>query len=215
MPAILKRRTRERIVETGLRLFNDFGEPNVTTSLIAAELGISPGNLYYHFRNKEEIVTELFAKFEQEMAELLVAPQNGKPAVEDVWRQIHALFELIWRYQFLYRDLNDILSRNRTVEIQFKRILQISVQASIVACDGLIAAGEMQASRTERHALADNLVVVATYWMSYEYVRNPREPLSEAAVQRGAFQVLALAAPYLRGRSRELFEKLAKKYLAD
>ena len=215
MAATPKRRTRERIVEIGLRLFNDFGEPNVTTSLIAAELRISPGNLYYHFRNKEEIVTALFVEFEKEMASLLLEPQRGRPAIEDVWLQIHGLFELIRRYQFLYRDLNDILSRNRTVELQFKRILQFSVQAAMVACDALIAAGEMQASRLERHALADNLVVVATYWMSYEYVRNPRQPLSETAVQRGAFQVLALAGPYLRGRSRELFEKLAKKYLAD
>ena len=149
------------------------------------------------------------------MAGLLLAPRHGRPGVEEVWQQIHALFELIRRYQFLYRDLNDILSRNRTVELQFKRILQLSVQASMAACNGLIAAGEMQASRLERQALADNLVIVATYWMSYEYVRNPREPLGEAAVQRGAFQVLALAAPHLRGRSRELFEKLAKKYLAE
>lgn len=215
MSAIPKRRTRERIVEVGLRLFNDFGEPNVTTSLIAAELGISPGNLYYHFRNKEDIVTACFADFEKEMARLLVEPHHGRPAVEDVWRQVHALFELILRYQFLYRDLNDILSRNRTVELQFKRILQLSVQATMAACDGLIAAGEMQASRLERQALADNLVVVATYWLSYEYVRNPRQPLNEVAAQRGAFQVLALAAPFLRGRSRGLFEKLAKKYLAD
>ena len=215
MSATPKRRTRERIVEAGLRLFNDFGEPNVTTGLIASELGISPGNLYYHFRNKEEIVTDLFAEFEKEMAGLLLAPRHGRPGVEEVWQQIHALFELIRRYQFLYRDLNDILSRNRTVELQFKRILQLSVQASMAACNRLIAAGEMQASRLERQALADNLVIVATYWMSYEYVRNPREPLGEAAVQRGAFQVLALAAPHLRGRSRELFEKLAKKYLAE
>lgn len=208
-----RRRTRERILEAGLRLFNEFGEPNTTTSLIAVQLGISPGNLYYHFRNKEDIVSALFVEFERDMESVLAQSAHRMIEVDEIWRQMHALFELVWRFRFLYRDLNDILTRNRTVELQFKRILELSSRAALAACDRLVAAGEMRATRMELRALADNLVVVATYWLSYEYVRNPREPLGEAAIRRGAFQVLAIAAPHLEGRSRALFEKLAEKYL--
>ena len=48
------RRTAERILASALGLFNRFGEPNVATTMVAADLGISPGNLYYHYPGKED-----------------------------------------------------------------------------------------------------------------------------------------------------------------
>ncbi len=58
-------KTRDRILECALQLFNQQGEPNVSTLEIANELGISPGNLYYHFHGKEPLVLGLFERFEE------------------------------------------------------------------------------------------------------------------------------------------------------
>ena len=209
-----KRRTRSRILETSLRLFNDFGEPNVTTTLIADEMNISPGNLYYHFRSKDEIVDTLFGEFEREVDGVLAAPTARTANVEDVWLFLHVLFEAMWRYRFLYRDLNDLLSRNRLLEVHFKRLLEQKTKTAAALCDGLAAAGEMRASRAEIAALAVNMVVVLTYWLSFEYVRDPRHPHEEATLARGAYQVMALVAPFLAGQSRSLFERLAAAYVA-
>jgi AcrR family transcriptional regulator len=209
-----KRRTRSRILETSLRLFNDFGEPNVTTTLIADEMNISPGNLYYHFRSKDEIVDNLFGEFEREVDGVLAAPTARTANVEDVWLFLHVLFEAMWRYRFLYRDLNDLLSRNRLLEVHFKRLLEQKTKTAAALCDALAAAGEMRASRAEIAALAVNMVVVLTYWLSFEYVRDPRHPQEEATLARGAYQVMALVAPFLAGQSRSLFERLAAAYVA-
>jgi len=209
-----KRRTRSRILETSLRLFNDFGEPNVTTTLIADEMNISPGNLYYHFRSKDDIVDTLFGEFEREVDGVLAAPTARTANVEDVWLFLHVLFEAMWRYRFLYRDLNDLLSRNRLLEVHFKRLLEQKTKTAAALCDGLAAAGEMRASRAEIAALAVNMVVVLTYWLSFEYVRDPRHPHEEATLARGAYQVMALVAPFLAGQSRSLFERLAAAYVA-
>ena len=207
------RRTRERIVETALRLFNDLGEPNVTTTAVADEMNISPGNLYYHFGSKDEIVNEIFAAFEREIRGTLAAPTKRAPTVEDAWLFLHLVFELVWKYRFLYRDLNDLLSRNRLVETHMKEIVAHSVRVAAQLCRGMVAAGEMQATPAEIDALSANMVVVATYWLSYEFVRDPRRAPDATALARGAYHVMAMVAPFLSGQSRALFEQLAVQYL--
>src|ERR1700730_18631026 len=81
MEAKPTRRTRERILEMSLKLFNDIGEPNVTTTTIAEEMEISPGNLYYHFRNKDDIINSIFAQFEQQIEKRLHFPDDHRPTI--------------------------------------------------------------------------------------------------------------------------------------
>jgi len=216
MQAKAPRRTRERILELSLRLFNEFGEPNITTTVIAEELNISPGNLYYHFRNKDDIVNSIFAQFESEITRMLSVPADRRPNIEDVWLYLHLIFELAWRYRFFYRDLSDLLSRNRRLELQFKQIYQHKTQVARQLCEGLRSDRALEATDMEINALATNMVVVASYWLSYEYVRNPRKYTEQQAVadalMRGCYQVLSLIGPYLRGDTHALFLKLVEEY---
>ncbi|HEX8957418.1 MAG TPA: TetR/AcrR family transcriptional regulator [Burkholderiaceae bacterium] len=211
------RRTRERILELSLRLFNEFGEPNITTTVISEEMNISPGNLYYHFRNKDDIVNSIFSQFENEIERMLAVPADRNPNIEDVWLYLHLMFELVWRYRFFYRDLNDLLSRNRKLELHFKQILAHKIKVAKALCEGLKNSGALEASEIEIDALATNMVVVATYWLSYEYVRNPRKYTEQQAIAdalaRGCYQVLSQIGPYLRGPTQLLFQKLAAEYL--
>ena len=210
-----KRRTRERILEASLRLFNEFGEPNVTTTVVADDLNISPGNLYYHFHSKDEIVNALFAEFEREIEETLAAPARRAPNVEDMWLFLHLLFEGIWKHRFLYRDLDDLLSRNRLLETHFKQILAHKVKTAAALCEGLVATGEMQASRGELQALATNMAVIATYWLPFEYARDPRRRDAVSGLGRGVYQVMSMMAPFLQGTSRQLLQQLSKEYVTQ
>lgn len=216
MQAKAPRRTRERILEISLRLFNEFGEPNITTTIIAEELNISPGNLYYHFRNKDDIVDSIFLQFEDEINRMLSVPADRRPTIEDVWLYLHLIFELVWRYRFFYRDLSDLLSRNRKLELHFKQIYKHKVLVARQLCDGLRGDGALDASDQEIEALASNMVVVASYWLSYEYVLNPRryteQQVMADSLKRGCYQVLSLVGPYLRGDTHALFRKLVDEY---
>ena len=205
-----KRRTRERILETALKLFNDFGEPNVTTTVIADEMEISPGNLYYHFHSKDEIVNALFADYEKEIEPLLTAPGRRPQGTEDIWLFLHLLFETIWKFRFFYRDINDLLTRNRLVETHFQRILEHKENTAVTVCEGLAASGTLTATAGEIRALATNMSVVATFWLSFEHARRPR---GEPDIGHGVYQVMSLAAPYLQGEARRLLEKLSGEYV--
>lgn len=200
------RRTAERILEVTLDLFNRFGEPNVSTTLISSELSISPGNLYYHYPAKDELINSLFDKYERSLNELLNA-SDGVRNVEDAWFFMHALFELIWQYRFLYRDLNDLLSRNRRLETHFQWVLKNKSRAVMALLDSMRRAGSIQIDSREVDATATSMVVVLTYWLSYEYVRDPRRALepesAQAALMRGAQHVLSLLIPYLEPQQRQ------------
>jgi hypothetical protein len=139
--------------------------------------------------------------------------------MEDVWLYLHHMFELIWRYRFFYRDLNDLLSRNRTLELQFKAILEHKTKVARQLCEDLRSEGALEAGEAEIGAMATNMVVVATYWLSYEYVRNPRKYSEQQAIAdalaRGCYQVLSMIGPYLRGEARTRFGKLSADYLEN
>ena len=74
-------KTKDRILLTSLKLFNEQGERNVSTNHIAAYLNISPGNLYYHFRNKNEIVYQLFLQYQAEVQSFMTLPQAAALAI--------------------------------------------------------------------------------------------------------------------------------------
>ncbi len=199
------RRTAERILEVTLELFNRFGEPNVSTTLISAELSISPGNLYYHYPAKDALINTMFDRYELSLNELLNA-SDGVRDVEDAWFFLHSLFELIWQYRFLYRDLNDLLSKNRRLETHFQAVLKNKTHAIKALLDGMSRSGAITIAPASVEPTATTMVVLITFWLSFEYVRDPRRALEPEGVQasllRGAHHVLNLLVPYLESGQR-------------
>lgn len=224
MEAKPPRRTRERILELSLKLFNEIGEPNVTTTTIAEEMEISPGNLYYHFRNKDDIINSIFAQFEQQIERRLRFPEDHRPTIDETWSYLQYMADFMWTYRFLYRDLNDLLARNRTLETHFKQIISHKVRFARDMCELLVSDTEMVATPAEIEVIATNMAVISTYWLSYQYVMHPRKYNDQDAIREELHQVsmhvISVMAPYLRGRSRQLFDdlvsgKLPKRQFTD
>lgn len=207
-------KTRDRIVQASLQLFNEYGEPRITTNHIADELDISPGNLYYHFRNKDDIIWLLFEQFERRMDAALQVPERRIPDMEDMWLYLHLVFENIWEYRFLYRDLDNILSRNKKLRTHFRRIVERKVNTAAAICKGLVGARVMTATADDIAALSRNMAVVATYWLNFQGIRATGSSNDSDDLGLGVYQVLSLVAPFLNGDARQLLQQLSQEYLS-
>ncbi|WP_137886275.1 TetR/AcrR family transcriptional regulator [Pseudomonas sp. 2FE] len=201
-------KTRDRILECALTLFNQQGEPNVSTLEIANELEISPGNLYYHFHGKEPLVMELFERFQSELAPLLDPPADARLGVEDYWLFLHLIVERLAHYRFLFQDLSNLAGRLpklargiRTWLNALKRTL-----ASLLA--RLKAENQLVSDTQALGLLVEQITLTLLFSLDYQRILG-----SSGEIRLVVFQVMMLVAPHLRAESRQAAEHLAQRYL--
>ncbi len=208
----MKRDTREHILEISLTLFNQLGEPRVTTNHIALEADISPGNLYYHFRSKHDIVLELFKRFLAQFEPLLEIPDNSSLEAEDLWFQLHLSFELKGQFRFLYRNLPDLADQIPNLGKAFLGLLHMERKAAHQLIDNLERQDKLRISESDKFLLLNNLMLALTYWISYAELFDV-DGLTDGTVQTSAIAgVMQMVIPYLRPQDKEQFTSLIKVY---
>jgi AcrR family transcriptional regulator len=208
----VKRNTREHILEVSLALFNEQGEPRVTTNQIALEADISPGNLYYHFRSKHDIVLELFKRFVILFEPILEVPEESSLEAEDLWFQLHLSFELKGKYRFLYRNLPDLTEHVPNLGKAFVGLLRLERLAGLNIIENLERQGKLNITRGEKFLLMNNLMLALTYWIPYAELFDA-DGLADGAVQSKAIAgVLQMVIPYLESPDKEQFMALVEGY---
>jgi len=210
-----RRNTRELILTTSLDLFNELGEPNVTTNHIADEAEISPGNLYYHFRSKDDIVTELFKRFLIRIQPLTEVPEDPVLEAEDLWFLLHLSFELKGEFRFLYRNLSDLTARIPDLDRAMRGLLMRERLAATRLIDGLARKGAIAIDKRDQDMLVDTILLTLTYWIPFADIFD-RPGLEEGNAQVEAIaRVLQMIIPYLREPERSQFIKLTQSYLTN
>lgn len=207
-----KIKTRDRILDTSLALFNSVGEPNVTTLLISDELDISPGNLYYHFKSKGDIVDELFGRFEEEMLDLLAVPEDVDISLDQQGFFLHLLFETVARYRFIYQDLVNVLSRYEQLQGRFRRLRARKTTAFQVICESFRRQEMMEIGSEQLQALCEQLTLTACYWSSFDTLSHldDREAVDPG---RGVYQMMHLVIPYLTADHQDQARLMSRDYL--
>jgi AcrR family transcriptional regulator len=204
-------KTRDRILHTSLLLFNEEGEASTTTVDIANELDISPGNLYYHFKGKDVIIAELFGQFEQGLGEILSVPVDRPLSVEDNWFYLYVVFEEMYNYRFLYRNLSDLLARYPELKRRFRRILKLKQAAIHAVWTTLNRESAVNIGDDQVDALVDNMVLLLNYWLNYDHLLHDDRPPA-LIIHQGVYQLMSMLAPYLGAQDRDFYSQVRDVY---
>ncbi|MCQ4294380.1 TetR/AcrR family transcriptional regulator [Pseudomonas stutzeri] len=208
-------KTRDRIIEASLALFNAQGERNVTTNHIAAHLGISPGNLYYHFANKQAIVAELFGQYEARVDQFLRLPPAREVQVQDKALYLEALLDAMWDYRFLHRDLEGLLDADPEFAVRYQAFATRCLQHAQTIYQGFATAGILLADEMEIDALALNAWIVLTSWVRFLGTAGTGAgsgQLDRLHLRRGIYQVLALENGLVAAGAVEAVRALQQQY---
>ena len=197
-------KTKDRIVQAALELFNTHGERKITTNHIAAHLKISPGNLYYHYRNKSDIIARIFDQYEESLAALFDLPQDRAITLDDQAKLLEKMLQVFWNYRFLHRDLVGMLANDQELQQRYQLIANNGISQAGNILKRLRDADIMQITEEEIPLLALNIWLVLTSWGSY--LRTAKGISEEDIRQEHLFavlqQLIALEMPYLSETSK-------------
>jgi AcrR family transcriptional regulator len=194
-------KTRDRILRAALALFNESGEAGVSLAQIAAELDISEGNLWYHFRTKRDLIAALLDELEEKIERNLSRPpaETGNiAAYNDYTRQC---FRSMWEYRFLYRRRFDLVKERELAERRLAVTASCHHHTERILAE-MARSALIDATPTEISELATTACIIARYWLDYLQERYALVQLSEADLQSGVKQIFALYRPHLSEAAR-------------
>ncbi|MFC3912958.1 TetR/AcrR family transcriptional regulator [Pseudaeromonas sharmana] len=211
-------KTKDKIIHAAIELFNLQGEQNVTTNHIAAHLGMSPGNLYYHFRNKEDIIQAIFDRYAEQLNLLFGLDDNsGSESVGGLrtsMRYMEAVVGLMWQFRFIYENLPDILSRDVVMAEKYRQIQEPVYGLMTRHLLGLRAQGILLANDEDLDALLHLMKQVLIFWPAYLHTLTPGGNITKAMVYGVVPRVFFMFRPYMAPEALDELRQL-EQYFQD
>jgi len=205
-------KTKDKIIQGSIELFNQQGERNVTTNHIAAHIGISPGNLYYHYSNKDDIIRSIYKLYEKNLDQMFQPQENDTKGMDEMMYYLDRVFYSMWQFRFFYANLPDILARDDELHERYlvaqkrlyKRIISILYEIRV---QGFITLDDPMVDN-----LAHTLKLVVTFWVSYQHTQTQQE-ITRSTISEGVLKVIGIFKGYLTPSGLEYMVEVEKAYI--
>jgi AcrR family transcriptional regulator len=189
--------TKERVVEAAIRLFNERGTAAVSTNHIADEAGISPGNLYYHFRNKEEIIRAIFGHMIAAWEAMAEVPQARAPTLSDLRGVLEETYEVLWEYRFFYREFVALLRRDPELGRRYREVRGRGLANTELLLEGFVASEVLREPEdpTALPELARLFWLIVEFWLPF--VEMGEEAVGPERSQEGVGLMMQVLKPHM------------------
>lgn len=203
--------TKARILDAALALFNERGSSNVTTNHVAERLGMSPGNLYYHYRSKEDLIRALFERLDGVWDTTYAVKPGETFSFSDVARMLHATFETMWAYRFFYRETLVLMHNDPELTVRYHEVRTRGLRDTegllhLLVQGGLLSSGVLR----EAPELSALLRIVTDNWLTFKALGD--EHVDPTDLHEGVDLLLTLLRPHftVRGHAAEAGYRLAR-----
>ncbi len=199
-------KTRDKIIQASIELFNEQGERNITTNHIAAHLGISPGNLYYHFRNKEDIILSIYEEYARNL--LLDTFPKVNPEMkplDTILLYMDAVFQALMKFRFLYANLPVLLAKNPLLHEKYVEVQHIISGRLSEMLVSLRDADMMEFEDDELADIVSILRLINTFWLSFYQTQTKDTEINDSVFFEGVLKILVLLRPYITDSAKAEF----------
>ena len=189
--------TKERVVEAAIRLFNERGTAAVSTNHIADGAGISPGNLYYHFRNKEEIIRAIFGRMIAAWEAMAEVPQDRAPTLSDLRGMLEETYEVLWEYRFFYREFVALLRRDPELARSYREVREGGLANTEFLLESFVAGGILREPEDQKALpeLAKLFWLIVEFWLPF--VEMGEEAVGPERSQEGVGLMMQVLKPHM------------------
>lgn len=198
-------KTKEKILQTALEQFNENGSSKITTNHIAEKMGISPGNLYYHYRNKEEIVLTLW----ENMISEIEVPFQEDPSFDQGHSFILFLYDffgITYKYRFFWLEMAVLIGKDPVLKQRYTDRTRNLLKTYKQAVYDWHKSGFLKKSLAmeELDQLIENTFFLTQFWTLHTYIHEDK--ITRENLQKGAGQVIKTIKPYLNPEILEVIE---------
>src|SRR5690554_227135 len=201
-------KTKNKILNTARALFNSSGYSNVTIRMIAQELGMSSGNLNYHFKKREDILEALYfemvSAFDARVAQLGEREINFKNIQSDIQTSMERMVE----YRFIWADLYHILQLNNKIKIHFEKVYHDRSKGYVYLFETLKQRDYLKsfASKKEQELLIENMLGFSNTWIYNSILYN--NEMNKNYMKKQSESLLLMLYPYLTEKGKTEFKKV-------